>query len=86
MIYTRWGSKIVFTRHITTTDEVEQVENRKSDSHDVERLEVDAYMAGRLFEIDEKERLFDLSLVRADGGWQEVRAAIEAVSTKGGNR
>jgi hypothetical protein len=84
MIYTRFGSPVRFTRLGTAADCV--LDGRKKpDNHDRKRAARGCYMVGDLLDDKEattKERLFDVGMLRADGGWKEIEdAAIAAGNT-----
>ena len=78
-IYTRhFGLPVKLTRPITTEREVERIEGRDADEHDRRRLSYGMYAAGKI-EGDDTERMFDLGMLRADGGISEINTAARAV-------
>lgn len=81
MIYSRFGEEVTLVRPVTTMAEVQKLDKRSSDLHDVQRIEYGMYVVG-ILKGDDVERLFDLGMLRADGGIQEINEAARAV---GGN-
>lgn len=83
MIYSRGGSQVRFTRMGKPEDAA--LEGRSPDRHDRERCAAGQWMVGTINFGDgweSGERLFDLALLRADGGSIEIRdAAIAAGNT-----
>ena len=83
MIYGRLGGQVRFIRMATPADA--RLENRKPDKQDIERCEVGYLMIGRFIRPDgteSEDRLFDMAMLRADGGIREIlQAAREAGNT-----
>lgn len=79
MIYGRMGGQVRLVRMATPADA--KLENRKPDGQDRERCEIGYLMVGRFVREDgteSEDRLFDLALLKADGGWKEIKAAAQA--------
>ena len=83
MLYGRMGGQVKLIRMATPADA--KLENRKPDAQDRERCKIGYLMVGRFINEDGTEsadRLFDLAMLKADGGWVEIdQAAIDAGNT-----
>lgn len=77
-IYTRFGSVVTLVRPVTTLQEVENLENRKADDHDKQRLHYGMYVLGHCDELPDN-RLMDLTMLRADDGIREIHTAARAI-------
>lgn len=78
MIYSRFGTQVRLTRPITTTAEVQKLDKRSTDTQDLQRLEYGMY-AAVVYDGEETEHLFDLGMLRAEGGIREINEAARAV-------
>lgn len=79
MVVDRFGSQIKLLRMATPKDA--SLENRKPDKQDRDRCKIGYLMVGRFIREDGTEsddRLYDLAMLRADGGVHEINAAARA--------
>lgn len=73
-IYGRTGQVVEIVR-IGTIDDVKALDGRKADKQDRDAIKAGSYV---VVSDGGKERLYHLAFLRADGGSQEIAAAIEA--------
>lgn len=59
-----------------TLDDVKKLDKRRPDKIDKQAVELGSYV---VVIQNGKERLYHIGYLRADGGWPEISAAIEAV-------
>lgn len=77
MIYGRGGIPITI-RRLGTLDDVKRLDGRKPDKIDRDAVKHGSYVVATWNDDPEKERLYHLAFLRADGGSLEISAAIEA--------
>jgi len=77
-IYTRFGNEVVLLRPVTTTAEVQKLDKRSFDLHDLERLKYGMYAVAKFIDGD-VEMLVDLGMLRADDGIVEINRSARAV-------
>lgn len=75
MIYGRWGQPVTI-RRMGTLDDVRDLDSREPDSTDEEAVSAGSYVVVR--GEDQKDRLYHIAYLRADGGSKEIMDAIEA--------
>lgn len=69
------GTEVVLIRLAKPSDA--KLEGRKPDQQDKDQCRLGMLMIGR-FADDNEERLFDLSRLRSNGGWKEIREAARS--------
>jgi hypothetical protein len=83
MIYGRMGGIVRLIRVGTAKDAA--LDRRTPDNYDRERAKIGYLMVGRFVREDgteSEDRLFDLALLRADNGWDEIKQAAIAAGNK----
>jgi hypothetical protein len=75
-IYGRFGHELTIERMATLAD-IKPLTGRKPDKIDRESLERGSYVVV-VYKDDGKRDLYHLGYLRADGGWSEIQAAIDA--------
>lgn len=75
-IYGRFGHELTIERVATLAD-IKPLTGRKPDKLDREALSRDSYVIV-VHKDDGMRDLYHLGYLRADGGWPEISAAIEA--------
>jgi hypothetical protein len=80
MIYGRWGNEVTIVRLGTLAD-VPKYDHRRVDADDEQMVEQGSYVVTR--SKDGHETLAHIAYLRADGGLEEIIAAIEAAKRVG---
>ena len=80
-IYSRGGSAVTIKRPITSIVEVAELEKRRPDKHDKERLALNQYAVVEYAD-DGREVMADLAMLLADEGIREIHTAARAVGCK----
>lgn len=82
-IYSRFGSEVEFIR-LAAPEDVKAIEKRKSDKHDRDRIALGCYIVGRFIDnsiAKDDLRIFDIGMLKADGGWKEIHDRAVAVGS-----
>lgn len=77
VIYGRWGSEVTIVR-VGTESDVRDLDNRKPDAHDRQRIADGCYLVTKSAD-DGRERLHDVAYLRADDGIREIMDAVRAL-------
>lgn len=84
-IYGRFGNPVTIQR-LAKLEDVKELDGRKHDKHDRDRLALDCYVvvSDEDPEALRRLRLYDIVYLRADDGSKEISAVIEACKKNGG--
>jgi hypothetical protein len=84
-IYDKWSYQLKIL-NIATAEDVERLEGRTPDEHDLNALRLEAYVVARNADAlsSHTDRIYHIAYLRADGGIAEILDEIEKLHAPAG--